>query len=60
MTNPLQRNRQSWRPDAIGRFLRARPEQFHGWVLHRQLNLVVFRVAAIVMGSGAYGAVMGS
>jgi hypothetical protein len=48
------------RPDSIGVFLRARPEQLREWVLHRQLNLVTFCVVAIVIGAGVYGVVMGS
>ena len=47
-------------PGAIGVFLRAGPERLREWVLHRQLNLVIFCVVAIVLGAGAYGAVMGS
>ena len=30
------------RPGAIGVFLRAGPERLREWVLHRQLNLVIF------------------
>ena len=48
------------RPDSIGVFLRARPEQLREWVLHRQLNLVTFCVGVIVIGAGVYGVVMGS
>ena len=48
------------RPGAIGVFLRAGPERLREWVLHRQSNLVTFCVVAIVLGAGAYGAVMGS
>jgi len=45
---------------AIGDFLRAEPERFRDWIVRRQLNLVIFCVAAIVIGAGSYGAVMGS
>ena len=47
-------------PTSLGVFLRARPELLREWVLHRQLNLVMFCVVAIVIGAGVYGAVMGS
>jgi len=44
---------------SIGTFLRAEPERFREWMLCRQGNLVGFCVAAIVLGAGSYGAVMG-
>ena len=46
-------------PKSIGAFLRAEPESFREWMLRRQGNLVAFCVAAIVIGAGSYGAVMG-
>ena len=47
-------------PTSLGGFLRAKPELLRDWMLHRQPNLVTFCVAAIVIGAGVYGAVMGS
>jgi hypothetical protein len=47
-------------PGSVREFLAAAPEVFYGWVTRRLLNLVLFCVAAIVVGAGAYGAVMGS
>ncbi|MBW8865410.1 MAG: hypothetical protein JF609_10930 [Verrucomicrobia bacterium] len=46
-------------PRSIGVFLGAGPEKFYEWVVWRQSYLVMFCVAAIVAGAGAYGAVMG-
>jgi len=43
-----------------GLFLRAEPECFREWVMLRQVNLVGVCVAAIVIGAGGYGLVMGS
>lgn len=47
-------------PWSVGVFLRAEPECFRDWIVRRQLNLVIFCVAVIVLGAGSYGAVMGS
>jgi hypothetical protein len=41
-------------------FIRAGPESFHYWITHRQRDLMVGCVAAIILGAGSYGAVMGS
>ena len=46
-------------PKSISAFLRAEPERFYEWVMCRQGRLVGFCVAAIVIGAGSYGAVMG-
>ena len=46
-------------PGSLADFLRADPERLRGWVTGRQSGLVGFCVAAIVIGAGAYGAVMG-
>jgi hypothetical protein len=46
-------------PRSVDAFLRAGPESFQEWVTRRQLHLIVFCVAAIVVGAGSYGAVMG-
>jgi hypothetical protein len=46
-------------PKSIDAFLRAGPENFHEWVMRRQLALPAFCVAAIVVGAGSYGAAMG-
>jgi hypothetical protein len=60
--NPATRSRycQPVRLVSPGVFLRARPELLREWVLHRQLNLVMFCVVAIVIGAGVYGVVLGS
>ena len=47
-------------PRAFDAFLRAGPEGFQEWVMRRQTALVAFCIAAIVIGAGSYGAVMGS
>ncbi|HEX4351164.1 MAG TPA: hypothetical protein VH251_12290 [Verrucomicrobiae bacterium] len=47
-------------PRSVDAFLRAGPESFHEWVTRRQSYLMVGCVAAIVIGAGSYGAVMGS
>jgi len=47
-------------PNSVGVFLRAGPECFQDWVARQQSNLVAFCVAAIVIGAGSYGVVMGS
>jgi hypothetical protein len=57
-TSPLP-DCQNVRHGSFGAFLRARPELLREWVLRRQLNLVMFCAVAIVIGAGAYGAVMG-
>ncbi len=46
-------------PKYIGAFLRAEPERFYEWVMCRQGRLVGFCIAAIMVGAGSYGAVMG-
>jgi len=46
-------------PNSPAAFLRAEPARLREWITRRQANLVVFCVAAIVIGAGAYGAVMG-
>ncbi len=46
-------------PTSVGAFLAAKPERFYEWVAHRQLNLVAFCMATIVIGAGSFGAVMG-
>ena len=46
-------------PKSIGAFLRAEPERYREWMLHRHGNLVAFCVVAVVAGAGSYGAVMG-
>ncbi len=46
-------------PGSVGAFLRAEPERFREWMLRRQGNLAGFCIAAIVIGAGSYGAVMG-
>ena len=46
-------------PKSVGAFLAAAPEVFYEWVVRRQSNLVSFCVAAIVIGAGSYGAVIG-
>jgi len=46
-------------PNSVGVFLRAGPERVREWVSHRQSQLVAFCVAAIVIGAGSYGTVMG-
>ena len=45
---------------SVDSFLQADAECLRGWVVRRGGNLVVFCVAAIVVGAGVYGAVMGS
>ena len=40
-------------------FLRAEPTFLREWITLRQSNLVLFCVVTIVIGAGAYGAVMG-
>jgi len=47
-------------PRSVDAFLRAGPESFHEWVTRRQSALMVGCVAAIIIGAGSYGAVMGS
>jgi len=47
-------------PRSVDAFLRAGPESFHEWVTHRQSYLMAGCVAAIIVGAGSYGAVMGS
>jgi hypothetical protein len=54
-----RRNRRKLQLHSAGVFLRAKPERLRHWVLHRQLNLMMFCAVAIVIGAGAYGAVMG-
>ena len=46
-------------PRSLDAFLRAAPENVHDWVMRRQSALMVACVAAIVLGAGSYGAVMG-
>jgi len=43
----------------VGSFLRADARTHYEWVVRSQAQLVWFCVAAIVMGSGVYGAAMG-
>ena len=40
-------------PGSVREFLAAAPGAFHGWVTRRPLNLVLFCVAAVVMGAGS-------
>ena len=47
-------------PTSLDAFLRAGPQTLHDWVMRRQAVLVAFCVAAILVGAGSYGAVMGS
>ncbi len=47
------------RVNSVEVFLRADAETFRRWLASRLWNLVWFCVAAIVIGAGAYGAVMG-
>jgi len=47
-------------PKSVDAFIRASPEQVHDWVWRRPWVLTGFCVAAIVAGTGIYGAVMGS
>jgi len=47
-------------PKLVDAFLHAKSEAFHDWVSRRPMKLAVFCVAAIVLGAGIYGAVMGS
>jgi hypothetical protein len=46
-------------PKSIGNFLRAEPERFFGWIMHRQSRLVSFCLVAIVIGAGSYGLAVG-
>ena len=46
-------------PSSPAAFLRAEPTCLREWVTRPQSNLVLFGLAAIVIGAGAYGAVMG-
>jgi hypothetical protein len=46
-------------PNSPAAFLRAEPTRLREWITRRQSNLVGFCVAAIVIGAGTYGAVMG-
>jgi hypothetical protein len=46
-------------PKSFDAFLRAGPEGFHQWVMRRQMLLVAFCLASIVIGAGSYGTVMG-
>jgi hypothetical protein len=46
-------------PNSPGAFLRAEPACLREWITRSQSNLVLLCVAAIVIGAGAYGAVMG-
>jgi hypothetical protein len=46
-------------PISLDTFLRAEPGRLRGWLLHRQKGFVALCIAAIVVGSGTYGAVMG-
>jgi hypothetical protein len=50
----------SLNPRFVSTFLRADAGTFYEWVTHRQSQLIGFCVVAIIAGSGAYGAVMGS
>src|ERR1044071_8676459 len=45
---------------SVGDFLRAGPARQRDWVSGHTTRLVVFCLAAIVLGAGVYGAVMGS
>jgi hypothetical protein len=45
---------------SVDLFLRSDAEGIHEWVTRRRARLVWFCVVAIVVGSGLYGAVMGS
>ena len=47
-------------PKSVAAFLRAKPEDYRKWVVSRQWNLLVFCVAAIVIGAGVFGAAIGS
>jgi len=46
--------------DSVGDFLRASPERLHDWVKQHPARLIILCVTAIVVGSGMYGAAMGS
>jgi hypothetical protein len=46
-------------PNSPAAFLRAEPACLRDWIARRQANLILFCTAAIVVGAGAYGAVMG-
>lgn len=46
-------------PKSFDAFLRAGADSFDGWVTRRQAALLGFCIAAVVIGAGSYGAVMG-
>jgi hypothetical protein len=46
-------------PNSPGVFLRAEPARLREWITRRPSNLAWFCVAAIVIGAGSYGVVMG-
>ncbi len=47
-------------PRSVGAFLRAEPERLREWIMCRRPHLVFYCIAAIVIGAGSYGMVMGS
>lgn len=49
----------AFNPNAPTAFLRAEPTRLHEWVMQRPANLVWCCLAAILIGAGMYGAVMG-
>lgn len=49
----------SLNPRFVSVFLRADAGTFYEWVVQRQTQLIGFCVAAIIVGAGTYGAVMG-
>ena len=50
----------SLNPKFVSTFLRADAGTFHEWVLRRESQLIGFCVLAIIVGSGTYGAAMGT
>lgn len=50
----------AWNLEAVNRFLRADAEELRDRLTHRGARQIWFCVAVIVIGAGAYGAVMGS
>ena len=46
-------------PKLVGVFLGAGPDKFYEWVVWRQFGMMAFCFAAIVIGAGSYGAVVG-
>lgn len=49
----------AFNPDTPTAFLRAEPTRLREWVTQRPANLVGCCLAAVVLGAGTYGAVMG-